>query len=208
MNAGIPKQFLLLSGRPLLMHCLEAFFLADAKTELFVVLPEPFFDEWEKLCKRYCINIRFTVVPGGETRFHSVKNTIPLIADEGFVAIHDGVRPLVTPELINRCYDSAIRMGNAVPVVAVNDTVRSVEGTVSRPEDRSRIRFVQTPQVFKVVTFKKAYEQDYDLAFTDDATVIERMGEKIHLVQGNPGNLKITYPEDLQLAENLFSANR
>jgi len=208
MNSNIPKQFLLLSGRPLLMHCLDAFFIADAKTELVVVLPEPFVDEWKKLCNLYRFNIKFSVVTGGETRFHSVKNAIPSIADDGLVAIHDGVRPLVTPELINLCFDSAIQLGNAVPVVPVNDSIRLIDGNESRPEDRKQIRIVQTPQVFQVLPFKKAYEQAYDVAFTDDATVIERMGEKIHLIVGDPENLKITCPEDLRIAEHLLLANK
>jgi len=208
MNSNIPKQFLLLSGRPLLMHCLYAFNIACKETEIVIVLPETFIEEWEKLCRTHGINIKHTVVPGGETRFQSVKNALPLIANEGFVAVHDGVRPLVTPELINYCYDSAVVMGNAVPVIPVNESIRSVDGSESRPEDRRRFRLVQTPQVFKVINLKKAYEQEYDITFTDDASVIERTGEKINLISGNPGNLKITSPDDLRIAESLFLTNK
>lgn len=208
MKSSIPKQFLLLSGRPLLMHCLIAFYAASAEIEVVIVLPETFFGEWEKLCKIYGVNSKFKVAPGGETRFHSVKNALPFIADEGFVAVHDGVRPLVSPELIKYCYDSAALMGNAVPVVPVNESLRWVEGHETRPEDRKQIRIVQTPQVFGAINLKKAYEQVYDIAFTDDATVIERTGEKIHLIPGDPDNIKITHPEDLRIAECLSLANK
>jgi len=207
MNSNIPKQFLLLDGCPLLLHCLNAFNKASEETDIVVVLPEAFIEEWERICSNFKNNIRHKVVPGGDTRFQSVKNALPLIMDDGFVAVHDGVRPLVTYQFINHCYDSASRMGNAVPVIPVSDSIRSVIGSESKPEDRRRFRIVQTPQVFMAKNLKKAYEQKFEIAFTDDASVVECTGEKIHLVEGMPGNLKITDPIDLRIAESLIPKN-
>jgi len=208
MNSSIPKQFLLLAGRPILLHCLNAFNEADPQIEIVIALPETFIEEWKRLCSVHGVKVKHKVVAGGETRFQSVKNALSLIPDKCFVAVHDGVRPLVTPELINICYDAAALMGNAVPVIPVNDSLRSVDGSENRPEERRRIRIVQTPQVFKAMNLIKAYEQTYDITFTDDATVIERMGEKIHLIPGNPGNLKITCLDDIRIAESLLLANK
>jgi 2-C-methyl-D-erythritol 4-phosphate cytidylyltransferase len=208
MNSDVPKQFLLLSGRPLLMHCLSAFKKASAEIELVIVLPEAFIQEWEKLCRVYGTDIIHKLALGGQTRFHSVKNALSLVSNEGFVAVHDGVRPLVTHELINCSFDSAESCGNAVPAVPVNDSLRSLDGLECRTEDRRRFRIIQTPQVFRASIIKKAYEQVFDVTFTDDATVVERTGEQINLVPGDPRNLKITSPEDLLIAESLFLMNK
>jgi 2-C-methyl-D-erythritol 4-phosphate cytidylyltransferase len=200
MNTTVPKQFLLLAGRPLLVYSLMAFSEAYPDIALVLVLPEPFIPEWERLCSLHEITLVHQVVSGGETRFHSVRNALPLVSSEGFIAIHDGVRPMATPELIRRCFDSAASMGNAVPVIPVTESLRIVLGSENRPEERERIRIVQTPQVFRAASLKNAYKQDFDVTFTDDATVMERWGEKIHLVPGLPENIKITTPRDLEVA--------
>jgi 2-C-methyl-D-erythritol 4-phosphate cytidylyltransferase len=207
MKTTIPKQFLLLSGTPLLQHCLTAFHKADPEIELFVVLPVALFQDWEKLQALQSLSIKHSIVPGGETRFHSVKNALQHISEDGFVAVHDGVRPLITAEFINFCFDSAVRKGSVVPVIPVSDSIRLIDGVESRPGNRNCFRSVQTPQVFESKKIKMAYNQPYCEAFTDDATVMESIGEKIMLINGLQKNIKITTPGDLLIAEALFSSN-
>lgn len=207
MKTAVPKQFLLLAGSPLLLHCLNTFHEADPEIELIVVLPVALFHDWENLQGHYARTIKHHVVPGGETRFYSVKSALQYVGEDGLVAIHDGVRPLITAEFINYCFDTAGRKGNAVPVLPVCDSIRFIDGDKNRPENRNRFRFVQTPQVFESKKLKRAYDQTYQETFTDDATVMESIGEKINLVDGLKKNIKITSPEDLLIAEALFSSN-
>jgi len=204
MNLSTPKQFLLLAGRPMLMYSLEAFFFADPHVNLIMTLPDAFIEAWKKLCSEHGFDRIYKIVSGGETRFHSVKNALEEIHDDGFVAIHDGARPLITCELIHRCFEEAVAHGNAVPGIPVHESVRMVKGEENWQEDRSNIRIIQTPQVFQVVQIKKAYELPYNPVFTDDASVLEQTGIKVHLVNGDPRNLKITRLLDLHYAEVLL----
>jgi 2-C-methyl-D-erythritol 4-phosphate cytidylyltransferase len=204
MKTATPKQFLLLSGMPVLLYSLRAFYEADPRTEIIIALNPAYFDEWMNLREIHKITIKHQVTEGGETRFNSVKNALRHVADGALVAIHDGVRPLLSAGLINRCYVGATRFGNAVPATPVNDSLRLIEETGNRPLERDRVRIIQTPQVFKSEEIKNAYGQPYREEFTDDATVLESSGRKIHLVEGLPGNIKITAPQDLPLAESLL----
>jgi 2-C-methyl-D-erythritol 4-phosphate cytidylyltransferase len=199
------KQFLCLNGIPILMHSINAFYQYDEKINIVLVLPREHIDEWSKLCKRYNFNIIHTVTEGGETRFHSVKNGLSHVNNsDSLVAVHDGVRPLVAEEVIKRSFDYAEEKGTAVPCVTVNDSLRMLTEKYSRTIDRKNVRAIQTPQCFRAELLKKAYEQEYDDVFTDDATVIENLGGKIYLVEGNIENIKITTPLDLQIAETLM----
>lgn len=205
MNSTIPKQFLLLQGKPVLYHTLEAFHKADPKTELLVVLPTEQFDYWKSIISELP-EIPHRLVEGGESRFHSSKNAIETLQGEGIVAIHDGVRPIIEPELISVSYQEAITKGNAVLAVASKDSVRFLSTENHRFEhlNRESIRLIQTPQIFTLKDLKTAFKQDYSTDFTDDARVVESIGVKINLVEGSYRNIKITTPEDLDLAEVLL----
>jgi len=206
MNAGIPKQFLVLGGRPVLMHCISAFLSYDASINLVVTLPKDHINSWEKLCRQYQFQLPHTVAVGGEFRFHSVKNALALIPDDHLVAIHDGVRPLVSVALIRLVFEAAQAEGNCVPVVPLRESLREIYGNENKPADRRLFRVVQTPQVFLASTIKQAYDQPFKESFTDDATALENLGEKIHLIEGDPFNIKITLSADLIIANALMSA--
>lgn len=200
MKGELPKQFLELNGKPLLMHTFEAFLKYDPKIRFVLVLPEIQVVNWKKLCLKYDFKIKHSLVSGGETRFHSVKNGLSEIEDDGIVFIHDGVRPLVSVQTIENCYKTAVEKGNALPVIAPSESVREVINGNNRAVDRSHFFLVQTPQTFKISIIKKVYEQNYLEKFTDDASVLENTGQKINLVNGNRENIKITYPEDLLIS--------
>jgi len=204
MNAGIPKQFLLLRGKPMLMHSIKAFNTAYPGITLVLALPPDQFPAWETLCREYQFNVPHTLSAGGKTRFHSVRQALSVIPGEGLVAIHDGVRPLVSTTLIRQAFQTATKLGNCIPVIPLSESIRILKGETSLPVDRNVYRVVQTPQVFRVDMIKKAYEQPWEERFTDDATVAESIGETIHLIPGDPVNLKITHPSDLTVAESLF----
>jgi 2-C-methyl-D-erythritol 4-phosphate cytidylyltransferase len=206
MQSGVPKQFLELCGRPILMHSIARF--ADEGIRIVVVLPSPQIGYWKELCGRYGFTWPHDMVDGGITRFHSVKNGLSMLSGKGLVAVHDGVRPLVSRQTITGCFREAASYGNAVPVVPVIDSVREVSGLTSRMLDRSALRLIQTPQVFDIALLKKAYEQEYTPTFTDDASVFEKAGHAIHLTEGNVENIKITAPNDLVIAEALQKATR
>lgn len=205
MKGKIPKQFLELNGKPVLMHTFEAFQKYDPKIRFVLVLPEVQLISWKKLCVKYDFKMKHSLVSGGETRFHSVKNGLSKISDDGIVFIHDGVRPLVSVKTIENCYNTAHEKGNALPVISPAESVREKVNGNSRAVDRHRYFLVQTPQTFKISVIKKAYEQNYQEKFTDDASVLENTGEKIHMVDGTRSNIKITYPEDLLIASSLQS---
>lgn len=205
MDTDIPKQFLLLNGRPVLMHTCETFYRFSNALSLIVVLPAEHIATWEALCETHSFNILHQIVIGGPQRFYSVRNALKTLSNlEGLVAIHDGVRPLVSHETIQAAFDAAGLYGNAIPVVPVIESVRELSGTGNHIIDRSKLQLIQTPQVFKSALICKAYEQGYSEAFTDDASVLEKMGEKIVLTKGNPENIKITRPIDLIMAEALI----
>jgi len=205
MGMDTPKQFLELSGRPVLMHTIERFREFDPTIEIITVLPENQLRFWNDLKNKYGFDVPHTMVKGGSKRFLSVKHGLEFVNSPGLVAIHDGVRPLVRLETIRRCFEAAEKYGNAVPVVSPADSLRMETGEKNTPINRMEVKQIQTPQVFDVAKIKNAYLQDFDPSFTDDATVLEKMGEKIHLVEGNRENIKITNPEDLFIAQTLLS---
>ncbi len=204
MGASTPKQFLELAGKPILMHTLEKFRATDPTIEIILALPENQIEFWEGLFHTYQVSKpKHTTVKGGQTRFHSVQNALKHVEPNSLVAIHDGVRPLVSSNTINNCFAEAEKLGNAIPVVDVVDSLRhySKQDGTNEAVSRSCYRIVQTPQCFKSELILKAYQQDFDKLFTDDATVLEKLGETINLVEGNRANIKITTKEDIILAE-------
>jgi 2-C-methyl-D-erythritol 4-phosphate cytidylyltransferase len=205
MGIDIPKQFLELAGRPVLMHTIERFRAFDESIEIITVLPENQLRFWSELQKKYSFSVPHTLVKGGAHRFDSVRRGLEFVNGNGLVAIHDGVRPLVKTETIKRCFETAAKYGNAIPVVSPADSIRFVAEDKNEPLNRLNIKQVQTPQVFDTALIKEAYRQKYDKSFTDDATVLERTGAEIHTVEGNRENIKITNPEDLFIAQTLLS---
>ncbi|MCQ2200919.1 MAG: 2-C-methyl-D-erythritol 4-phosphate cytidylyltransferase [Bacteroidales bacterium] len=202
MGSEIPKQFLLLQGRPVLMHTIERFAQYKADINIIVVLPAHQIERWEALCKEYSFSIPHQVVHGGATRFDSVKNGLKKVEDDGVVAIHDGVRPLVSRQTINRTFIEAAAYGSAIPVTDSTQSVRIIDdGGISHAINRSSVVLVQTPQVFKTTLILSAYEQEYNDLFTDDASVVEAAGAHVHLTHGNIENVKITTKDDMLYAE-------
>jgi len=206
MGTDIPKQFLELAGKPVLMHSIERFRSFDKLIKIIVVIPGNQFDLWEKLKEKYSFSVPHTLVKGGSSRFFSVRNGLHEVEDSSIVAIHDGVRPLVSTDTIKRCFKAAEESGNAIPVISPSDSVRMITDQGSRSVNRQCLRIIQTPQVFKASLIKKAYLQDFSPDFTDDAMLLEKTGETINLVEGNRENIKITNPEDLVIAAALFNA--
>ena len=208
-GAQVPKQFLALQGKPILMHTIQAFWEnRDGSIDVIVTLPESQMDVWQDLCREHGFDVPHRLVPGGATRWHSVKNALDSIGgldDVDVIAVHDGVRPLVSPALIGRSLDTARKQGSAIPVVMLNDSVRQLDGDASHALDRSSLRAVQTPQAFDARMLVAAYSQPFDPTFTDDASVVERAGHAVTLIEGDPVNLKITRPMDLALAEYLLT---
>ena len=204
MGGDLPKQFLPLHGKPVLMHTIEAFYKWDAEACLMIVIPQEHESYWKMLCKELNFTVPHRVVYGGETRFHSVCNGLQAIEEgeeDSLIAVHDGVRPFVSGDVISSCFAIAETFGAAIPVIPMIESVREINGGESRPFDRNHLCIVQTPQVFRADILRKAYEQPYDERFTDDASVVEASGHPIHLVEGNHENIKITTPMDLRYAE-------
>ena len=204
MNETVPKQFMELQGRPVLMHTFDVFEKYDSQIEFILVLPEKQVEYWNELCKKHNFKTKCKLAFGGKTRFHSVKNGLDLIDEDGIVFIHDGVRPLVSVQTIQNCFDITLEKGNALPVVPVAESVRFVDDDKNYSVDRAKYFLVQTPQTFKVGLVKNAFQQNYSDMFTDDASVLEAYGERIYLVEGNHENIKITYPEDLIVAKSFL----
>ena len=204
MNSDIPKQFLEIKARPILMHTLETFRKYDAHMQLILVLPAVQTNFWKELCKKHAFTLEHTIVSGGQTRFESVKNGLEPVKVPSLVAVHDGVRPLVSVETIERCFAAAQEFDAAIPVVDLVDSIRQVSSERSVSVDRTAYKLVQTPQVFDGSLLKKAYEQEFSALFTDDASVVENLGTKIYLVDGNRENIKITTAMDLHLAEEIL----
>lgn len=201
MNADVPKQFLPLSGKPVLMHTISAFSESDYKPEIIVVLNAGYHDYWLECCSTHSFTFAHTLVGGGETRFDSVKKGLSKITDEAVVAIHDAVRPVISNQIISNSFKVAEEKGNAVAAITSRDSVRQLKGGISQAIDRNTIYLIQTPQTFKSEIIKKAYEQLYSADFTDDAGVVERMGLEINLIEGDSRNIKITFSEDIAIAE-------
>lgn len=205
MNANIPKQFLELHGKPILMHTIEAFNRFDNTMQIILVLPETQIDYWKTLCKKHAFAVLQNIVIGGQTRFNSVQNGLKMVQTPSLVAVHDGVRPLVSSSTIARCFDAAGKYDAAIPVIDLIDSIRQVNEDESLSVDRTKYKLVQTPQVFDAELLKKAYEQEFSVLFTDDASVVEALGTKIHLVEGNRENIKITTEIDLKMAETFLN---
>lgn len=206
MNNSVPKQFLEIDNKPVLVHTFEAFIRFDSELEFILVLPKEQVEFWEELCKKHQFTLSYKLAFGGKNRFQSVQNGLNLIEDEGIVFIHDGVRPLVSMQTIQNCYDATIMQGNALPVVPPSESIRYSFGNENKAVDRARFFLVQTPQTFRVTEIKEAYKNAPHQNFTDDASVLEYSGLNINLVEGNRENIKITWPQDLIVAESfLFS---
>lgn len=207
MKNSIPKQFIEVGGKPILMHTFDVFQKYHPKIEFILVLPKNLVGQWKMLCSKFQFELEYKLAFGGETRFHSVKNGLDIISEEGIVFIHDGARPLVSDKTIQNCYKTALKKGNALPVIPVPESIRKITNGENLAVDRSKYYLVQTPQTFKVSLIQQAFKQDYLESFTDDASVLEKMGDKINLVEGNRENIKITYPEDLMMAKTFLVNN-
>ena len=203
MGGDIPKQFLPIGGKPVLMRTLERFREYSADLQIILVLPETQQDYWLQLCKEYHFEVAYQLANGGQTRFHSVQNGLALVPDdaEGVVGVHDGVRPFASIEVIRNCYETARTAKAVIPVIPVVETLRHLEANHSKTVPRNNYRLVQTPQCFDIQLLKAANRQSYDDGFTDDASVVERYGHAVTLVEGNRENIKITTPYDLVVAE-------
>lgn len=205
MGVDLPKQFIPIGGKPILMHTVEAFYNYDRQIKIVLVLPISHQGYWSDLCADYGFDIPHHIATGGETRFHSVKNGLTFV-DDGLVGVHDGARPFVSQELIERCFATAEQLGAVVPVIDSTDSLREmIDDTRSIIVDRSKYKLVQTPQVFEAAILKTAYQTDYVDTFTDDASVVEAMGVNISLVKGETTNIKVTTPLDLKVGELLIS---
>ena len=206
MGSDIPKQFLPIGGKPILMRTLERFRDYSEKLQIILVLPIAQQDYWRQLCEQYHFEVKYQLANGGQTRFHSVQNGLALIPDdvEGVVGVHDGVRPFPSVEVIRNCYEAARTAKAVIPVIPVVETVRHIEGEGSVTVPRGNYRLVQTPQTFDIQLLKAANRQPYNDGFTDDASVVESFGHQITLVEGNRENIKITTPYDMKIAEVLI----
>lgn len=204
MQSELPKQFLLLLDLPILMHTIERFAMALDDVQIVLVLPEDQIKFWKNMCAQMDFDIEHTIVSGGETRFHSVKNGLSACGNNGVVGIHDGVRPLISDQLIERCFAAAEEFDSALPVVPITQSLRKIDGDKNAAMSREGVVAVQTPQCFDLALLKAAFEREYQDAFTDDATVFEFAGHSVHLVEGEETNIKITTPADLAIAEAIL----
>ena len=204
MGTALPKQFLPLRGKPVLWYSLTAFLDAFKDLEIILVLPQDHLQTGHEIIRTTYDPDRIWITVGGETRFHSVKNGLEHINHHSIVFVHDGVRCLLTPNLVRRCYDGAIEKGNAIPSIRAVDTIRIETVGGNELIDRGKVHIIQTPQTFYSDIIKAAFEQDYEESFTDEASVVEKLGVKIHLIDGEPTNLKITRPVDILMAEKIL----
>ena len=206
MGTDIPKQFLPIGGKPVLMRTLERFREYSADLQIILVLPKAQQDYWQELCQEYDFKVEYQMTDGGETRFHSVQHGLALIPDdaEGVVGVHDGVRPFPSIDVIRNCYETSRKKKAVIPVIPIVETVRHLQDETSVTVPRSDYRLVQTPQTFDIQLLKAANRQPYNDGFTDDASVVEAFGFDVTLVEGNRENIKITTPYDLKIAEVLI----
>lgn len=207
MGGELPKQFIPVEGRPVLMRTLDAFHAFDSAMEIILVLPRDHQPYWQELCAEYQFAVPHRIADGGATRFHSVQSGLALADEaEALIAVHDGVRPFVSPEVIEACYREAEAHGAVVPVIPIVETVRHLLLEGSETVSRDAYRLVQTPQTFRASLLRRAYEQPFCEAFTDDASVVEALGHVVHLVEGNRENIKLTTPYDLIVAKALVDS--
>ncbi|MBS1598522.1 MAG: 2-C-methyl-D-erythritol 4-phosphate cytidylyltransferase [Bacteroidetes bacterium] len=202
MGYSVPKQFLSLRGKPVLWYTITTFLNAFEDLEIILVLPNDFMETGKSIIQATASQHRIKLVPGGETRFHSVKNGLRLIQDDSIIFVHDGVRCLVSEDLIKRCYDGAIEKGNAVPAITVIDSVRIETANGNEIIDRDKVKIIQTPQTFKSEILQQAFNREYEKFFTDEASVVENAGIRINLIEGEETNIKITRPMDMTIAES------
>ncbi len=205
MGATSPKQFLLLKGKPLLRHTIDAFLDAYNDMQVIVVLPKDYLEFGNTMIDEMIDKNRIQITTGGATRFHSVQNGLKLINETSIIFVHDGVRSLVSQTLIQQCFEQTVEKGSAIPAVTATDSIRLVNGEESSVANRNNIRIIQTPQTFKSDILLPAFNQEYEEKFTDEATVVEAFGTKIFLCEGDYNNIKITRPIDLLLAENILN---
>ncbi len=203
MASSLPKQFLKINGEIILMKSISVFHKFDPTVKIILTLPKGHINYWKELCSKNDFVIDHSIVLGGKTRYHSVKNALEKISGDGIVAIHDGVRPLVNQETIEQVFEIATINGNAIPYIDLVDSIRYVDDGINKPANRNKYKLIQTPQAFDVKLIKKAYGQGWEETFTDDASVVEKLDIKINLVPGNRENIKITSQIDLKLAEAL-----
>ena len=207
MGQTIPKQFLMLDDFPVLWHTLLAFYSYDPALQIILVLHQDWMDYWKETSQHFLPFINYTVSAGGKTRFHSVKKGLTLVREGGLTAVHDASRPLVSVSLIRKVFRTAREKGNAIPVLPATDSLRIITPAGNHPIDRRQVRYVQTPQIFPTDILKKAFQQKYRQSFTDEATVVENLGETIYLVEGEKQNVKITTEFDLEVARILLNSN-
>ena len=200
MKSNTPKQFIEINSKPLIQYTIDRFFNWNSNIDLVLVLPESEIDNWKNLVAKNNYSLNYRICKGGKERFYSVKNGLDLLEND-LIMIHDGVRPLVSNPTLDRCLNAAETLGSAIPVVPLVESIRKITDNSSQSVDRNSLRLVQTPQCFKSEWVKKAYQQSYSAAFTDDASVLQKADYSINLVEGNRENIKITTKDDLKLAE-------
>lgn len=205
MGTALPKQFLAIEGKTILLHTIGQFVATFFDIQFVIVLPETYIQDGKDLIAASGLTQQFQFVAGGDTRFQSVKNGLTQVNPDAIVFVHDAVRCLLTPDLIQRCYEQALEKGSAIPAVSSTDTIRITEGTKHHVVDRSNVMMIQTPQTFKAAILKKAFEQAYQPAFTDEANVLETSGTEVYLIDGEYENIKITRPLDLAIAEYILA---
>ncbi len=205
MGSKIPKQFMLLGDKPVILHTLEKFYNAIPGIEITIVLPADQIEVWNSLCKQFVVNIPHQICIGGETRSGSVLNGLQACNSDGIIAVHDAVRPLLSADLIRNCFEEARKNGTAIPCVPLKDSIRSIHGVTNMHEDREQFKLIQTPQCFKSDILRKAYSTWDGVSVSDDAGLVEMIGESIHLCPGEADNIKITDSSDLLFAESLIN---
>ncbi len=206
MGSPIPKQFLPLMGKPMLCYAIDAFANAMPGIQLILVVPPDELSSAQIVLKSYLGGVKVTYVAGGETRYHSVQNGLGRVNNDGIVFIHDGARPVISADLIQRCYQQASSKGSAIPSIPVTESIRQVTGDSSVTVDRDHLRIMQTPQTFNTRLILPAFKQEYQPSFTDEATVLEAFGTRVHMIEGARGNIKVTTPEDMIIAEALLKS--
>ena len=205
-SQDLPKQFFYIRERPLLMHTIDLFHFYDRKMQIIVGIAESFMSHWESVCEQFNFDVPHSLTLGGDTRYHTVKNALPMVVPGNLVGIHDSVRPLLYKSTIDACFEAAANTGASLPCIEIHDSIREIQPEGSRWVDRNSFRLVQTPQVFQYDILMEAYEQEYSDEFTDDASLVEAAGYPVAMVEGNPENIKITTADDLIFAEAIFDS--
>jgi len=205
MGTVVPKQFLEIEGKSILLHTIDQFVAAFSDINFIIVLPSGYIEEGQKIIASSGLSQQFQFVAGGDTRFHSVKNGLAEVDQDAVVFVHDAVRCLLTPALIQRCFQQAVEKGSAIPAVSSTDTIRFIDGASHHVVDRENVMMIQTPQTFNAALLIKAFEQAYQPSFTDEANVVEASGTPVFLVDGEFENIKITRPSDLAIAEYILA---